>query len=359
MITDIPPAWGEPLVTAQLKQQPSDFVVNEVLDIDFEDSGEHLYLHIEKTGANTDEIAKLLETTFSVNSKDIGLAGLKDRHAITRQWFSVRTASSVDEITQALEIFNHPEKHARVVNCTRHSRKLRRGAHRGNDFVIRLRDVKTTEGGMGRQSLAAAVERRVGRIVRSGFPNYIGPQRFGFGGQNLVRARQWFRQPRKRTSRQQRSLWLSSARSALFNLVCASRVADGSWQTLLPGEPAVLSGSRSFFDSDSSTTDELSQRLNSFDIHPSAPWWGRGTPPAQGACADYELLLLAEHADLCEGLERAGLPQERRAIRSVATDLRHQWLDDTTFELSFHLSPGVFATTLLREFGLCHEPDRR
>jgi len=195
-------------------------------------------------------------------------------------------------------------------------------------------------------------------VMHSGFPNYIGPQRFGRGGQNLVRAKQWFRQPKKRTSRQQRSLWLSAVRSELFNQVCAARVENNTWQQILPGEPAALAGSRSFFDSDTDSAEELATRLANFDIHPSAPWWGRGRTLAKGACADFEASVLSEQGDLCAGLERAGLPQERRALRALAEGLQHEWLDEGTLRLSFHLSPGVFATTLLREFGLCTEPER-
>jgi len=358
---------------------------------------------------------------------------MKDRHAVTSQWFSVTTPLGSELMQTALGEFRQDHKHAKIINEARHSRKLRRGAHAGNDFVITLRGVRVVDaraddaqelqvdsgstgaasgggaasrvgagaasgegagaasgggagaasgGGAGEQSgasipvtgpegvsgeganmatttnLEVAVSRRIQWISIHGFPNYIGPQRFGIGGQNLVRARQWFRQPKKRTSRQQRSLWLSAGRSAIFNAVCAARVADGSWQQCLAGEPAVLSGTRSFFDSSDVSAEELSARLKSLDIHPSAPWWGRGRALATQACADYEQALLEPFADICGGLEKGGLSQERRAIRAVATALTHRWIDGTTLELSFNLPPGVFATTLMSELGLCEEPMR-
>jgi len=426
-INDHPPGSGAPLFSAVLKSEPADFIVDEVLGFDLDGAGEHLYLNIQKTGVNTDEIARLLETVFSVTSKDVGVSGMKDRHAVTSQWFSVTTPLGSKLMQTALDEFRQDHKHAKIINEARHSRKLRRGAHAGNDFVITLRGVRVVDagaedaqeldidsgsngaasgegtgaasgegtgaassGGTVEASGAGAVEQsgasipvtgpegdsseganmatttnlevavsqRIQWISTHGFPNYIGPQRFGIGGQNLVRARQWFRQPKKRTSRQQRSLWLSAGRSAIFNAVCAARVADGSWQQLLAGEPAVLSGTRSFFDSSDVSAEELSARLKSFDIHPSAPWWGRGRALATQACADYEQALLEPFADICGGLEKGGLSQERRAIRAAATDLTHQWIDGTTLELSFNLPPGVFATTLMSELGLCEEPVR-
>lgn len=377
-MTATPAALGSSLFSASCKVNACDFRVDEVLDVEPDGAGEHWLLHIEKTATNTDEVASLLEKACAVGSADIGLSGMKDRHAVTTQWFSVRSPLPIEAIEQALQSFNEQQsaaqeeqadsqadeatvsgsgKQLRLLQGVRHSRKLRRGTHSGNDFVIILRDV-CAEAGSDASSLALSVAQRVERLKQCGFPNYIGPQRFGRGGQNLVRARQWFRQPRKRTSRQQRSLWLSAARSELFNRVVAARVQNDSWQQLLPGEPAALAGSRSFFDSETATAEDLAGRLASFDIHPSAPWWGRGRTLAKAECAEFEAPVLAEHADLCAGLEKGGLPQERRALRAVAVDLQHLWLDEQTLQLSFHLSPGIFATTLLREFGMCSEPER-
>ncbi len=357
-VSDMPAAWGESLFTAQLKTLPEDFLVNEVLDIQPDGQGEHLFLHVEKTGMNTDELSDLLERAYQVDSKAVGYAGMKDRHAVTSQWFSITTPETVESLNAILSETNADHKHARVLQSERHSRKLRHGAHSGNEFTITLKQVQA-QGEHSVEDLQKHVEDRIASINSFGFPNYIGPQRFGFGGQNLVRARQWFRQPKKRASRQQRSLWLSSSRSAIFNAVCARRVDQGTWQQLLPGEPAMLEGSRSFFDTTSSTPEELQTRLDAFDIHPSAPWWGRGTNPSTGECEAFEANILEEFKDICGGLERAGLAQERRGIRAQAHNLSHRWLDETTLELSFLLSPGLFATTLLGQLGVCHEPDRR
>ena len=167
----------------------------------------------------------------------------------------------------------------------------------------------------------------------------------------------------------------------------AERVRDGSWQHLLSGEPAVLNGSRSFFIAngetrkfadnkaadknldgalDKQTQDNpkadskatMSQRLRTFDLHPSAPWWGRGATVASDACAEYEADILAPLLNLRQGLERAGLQQERRAVRAQVSTLKYTWLAADALQLDFALAPGVFATTMLRELVHVDEPPR-
>ena len=397
-ITDPPAAHGPVLFTAMLKVQPADFRVDEILDIELAGEGEHLYLQIEKSAMNTDEVAAMIQECYSVTSSDVGLCGLKDRHSVATQWISVRTVHNASQFEELAAAFNAEqqalwgdtdgyEKSVRVLLSGRHARKLRRGAHGSNHFVIILRDVESLSAGSVESeessdlpghaesaisvgagagasagddtenaALVEALSTRINLIAKRGFPAYIGAQRFGRGGQNLQRAQGWFASPRKRTSRQQRSLWLSAARSALFNSVCAARVRDGSWDQLLDGEPAVLNGTRSFFATQSE--DSLPQRLAEFDIHPSAPWWGRGRSPAQGGCAEFESLQLQQHKNLCDGLEKAGLTQERRALRAPVTGMEHQWIAKDVLELEFSLAPGIFATSLLRELCRVSEPER-
>ena len=385
-IGNLPTAWGAPLFKAVQKQTAADFKVDESLAISFSGDGEHLYLQLEKTAMNTDEVASLLQQAYNVQSADIGMCGLKDRHSIATQWFSVKTPLSADLFEDAAALFNEHQqvkwqgtggyiKQLRMISNARHLRKLRRGAHSGNQFCIVLHDV-LVEDCTNLPVLVETVSQRLSLINDRGFPAYIGAQRFGQGGQNLHRAKQWFARSRKRITRQQRSLYLSVARSHLFNEVLASRVRDGHWDQLLSGEPVMLSGSRSFFHPDAealsaqlsgrssgqsigrSSGQSLDARLREFDIHPSAPWWGRGHTLASGDCADHEAQTLSKHSELCTALEHAGLTQERRAIRAQPVDLEHHWRQDNVLELRFSLSPGVFATTLLRELCTVTEPQR-
>lgn len=369
-----------------MRASASDFRVDERIDVAFERRGEHLWLHLEKRLLDTADVLALLERVYAVGSADVGVSGLKDRRAIARQWYSVRTPSDDAPLRAALaaqgwggagEGAGTEGAALRVLEATRHTRKLRRGTHAANGFTITLRGVSArlpggaADGvspgrsggeppGGGDDAFEAALTARVAWLGERGFPNYIGPQRFGNGGRNVVRALAWFRQPKRRASRLQRGLWLSAARSALFNRVCAARVADGSWCRLLEGEPAVLDGSRSFFlpgaaPDGTPESRPLAARLSDGDLHPSAPWWGRGEPLSRGCCRAFEDAVLGEDSELRHGLERAGLEQGRRALRVVPRELSAHREGDRIV-LSFELPPGAFATTLIAEFGECRVP---
>ena len=145
---------------------------------------------------------------------------------------------------------------------------------------------------------------------------------------------------------------LSAARSELFNRVLAARVEAGTWNSALDGEVWMLDGSRSVFGPES-LTQELQARLDAFDIHPTGPLWGEGELRSDGIAREVELGALEGDtaSRLRTGLERAGLKQERRALRLQPSELRWQWLDDAALELRFALPPGCYATTVLRELG--------
>ncbi|GAA0715010.1 tRNA pseudouridine(13) synthase TruD [Dokdonella soli] len=262
----------------------------------------------------------------------VGYAGLKDRHAVTRQSFSVQLPGRADPDWAALAIPG-----VSVISATRHNRKLKRGAHRGNRFRIRLRDVRGE---------LDQVETKLLTIRERGVPNYFGEQRFGRDGQNLALAEALF--AGRRMPRAQRGFALSAARSELFNAVLATRVADASWDRALDGEVWMLDGSHSVFGPEPWNAD-LAARLAAFDIHPTGPLWGRGELRSEGQVRALERAAIEPGRALAEGLQRAGLEQERRALRLGARDLVHEWLPDGGLVLDFQLAQGAFATTVLRE----------
>src|SRR5690606_11869309 len=193
----------------------------------------------------------------------------------------------------------------RVLHQARHARKLPRGALAGNRFRLVLRDVAGER---------AAIDERLQAMARRGVPNYFGGQRFGHAGGNVDKARRMFAGLRVR--RDERAMLLSAARSELFNRVLAARVQAGSWDQGLEGEAWMLDGSRSVFGPEP-WSDALAVCLQAFDLHPTAPLWGRGELRSEAAAAALEKAALAD-ADsqaLCRGLEAAGLKQERRATR--------------------------------------------
>lgn len=339
----LPRAYGPSVLSAALRSQPEDFQVVEIDSFAAHGEGEHLLLTLRKRGLNTSEVARRLAQWAGIGEVGIGYAGLKDRHALTTQRFSVHLPRRV-----APELATLAGEQLEIVDSAWHDRKLPRGALAGNRFTLVLRQV---------QGERSAIEARLQAIADRGLPNWFGEQRFGRGGGNVNQALAMFEG--RRVRREQRSILLSAARSELFNRVLAARVADGSWERGLEGEVWMLAGSRSVFGPEP-CSDTLARRLATFDIHPTGPQWGQGELRAQGVCAALELRVLSE-ADgpaLRAGLEAAGLKQERRALRQQAVDLRWTWLDRQTLELGFALAPGSYATALLHELGPVREANR-
>ncbi|WP_266158382.1 tRNA pseudouridine(13) synthase TruD [Dyella silvatica] len=336
---ELPYAYGTPPLIAQLRSSPEDFQVEEILGYDADGEGEHALLWVEKRGANTDWVAKELARFAEIPPLNVGYAGLKDRHAVTRQSFSVQLAGKPDPDWSA---FPHAE--VKVLAATRHKRKLKRGALRGNRFVLVLRHV---------QGDRAAAEQVLQQIATRGVPNYFGEQRFGREGGNVSQARAMFAGGSRRVDRDKRSFLLSAARSHIFNGVLAARIERGVWDSPLEGEIWSLAGSRSWFGPEA-FDDTLAERLGRGDIHPSGPLWGQGEPPTQAEAGALEREIAAMDLDLAQGLAAARMEQERRPLRLLPQALRWRWLDDDAsgqgaLELAFELPAGAYATVVVRE----------
>lgn len=334
MIETIPlPNWDcakEPVARGFIKASPQDFEVEEVLGFKLTGVGEHLYLLVEKSDMNTQDLVKYLSSRLMIHPKHISYAGLKDKQAVTRQWISVKTAENVD-------IRGLKSSKVSVLEAHRHPGKLKRGAHQANRFKIIVRNI----------SSAQNIEQALIRIQQQGVPNYFGEQRFGRAGKNIDKARALFA-GKISVDRQLRGLYLSAARSFLFNEVLSERVKQNSWATGMSGEILMLDGSNSFFKT-SELDDQLHARLAEFDIHPSAPLWGRGTLCSSQEACELESGILAKHPDLTRGLEAFGLRQQRRSTRLIPINLEYTWLDEVNLELRFQLVKGAYATSVLRE----------
>jgi tRNA pseudouridine13 synthase len=331
---DLPTAYGAAPVRGRVRSVPEDFVVDEVLGFEPDGSGAHLLLLVEKRGANSGWVAAQLARAAGVAPRDVGWSGQKDRHAVTRQAFTLPwgVATPLDACR------GYAGEGWRVLAASRHGRKLRPGSHRGNRFELRVRDLAGD-----RDALAG----RLALLARCGVPDYFGPQRFGRDGANLLRARRWAESgdaPRDRTAR---GFALSAARSALFNAVLAERVRRGDWDRLLPGEAVMLDGRRSFFRAPQIDA-TLADRCAALDVHPSGPLWGRGTSPADGEALAVESAALAGEPRLRALLEAEGLEHERHALRLPVRQL--EWsVDGDDLWLRFELPRGAFATAVLHE----------
>jgi tRNA pseudouridine13 synthase len=324
-------AHSGPRFSGTIKQSASDFQVTEILGFQPLGSGEHDFLWIEKEGANTSWVAQLLARHAGVREVDVGYSGLKDRHAITRQWFSVRRPDGSGTNWQAFA-----EAGVDIVEVARHDKKLRRGAHKANRFRIAVRGIEA-----GKSEL----DERLHAVSKLGVPNYFGEQRFGRHGNNMSLAAQLFAGKRMRRNKQ--SMAISTARSFLFNQVLQARVQTDRWDTAIAGEAFNLEGSNSIFVEDE-ISEELVARLTRLDIHPTGALWGKGELVCRGNAAQLEKEIVASFASWCSALEKQGVKQARRATRLVVHEMQAE-LSEQTLWLEFLLGKGSYATSVLRE----------
>ncbi len=339
-LTNCPRAYGEPLVRGRIRVSADDFQVCEKLGFGPEGVGEHLFLHVEKTGQNTAWVARELARVSGVHAREVGYAGIKDRHARVRQYFTIRVGNKPEPDWSGLG------EGIRVLESGRHRRKLQRGALKSNEFKLVIRHLS---------GQIDSLEPRLAHVATEGVPNYFGPQRFGRNQSNLTRARAACRNGRWPRDRFQRGLLFSAARAHLFNNVLAERVVHGEWNRLIAGDIALLDGTNSLFDvvEPDST---LAERLMKLDLHPTGPMYGIGGKQPSADAAALEHKVVARDPVLAEGLERVGIKAARRALRVVARAFGGV-VDGDTLRLTFVLPPGAYATAVLHELLSFEETD--
>lgn len=315
---------GAPLGSAQFKTSAADFIVDEQYTPTL-DGGEHLYLRVEKRDQNSLWVAQRLAERAGIEPRAVGLCGLKDRTAITRQWYSLHLPG------RELPLSALADSDYAILASGRGVAKLRRGDHSGNQFTIVLRRVSAAAGD---------IEARLTALAEGGFANYFGAQRFGRNANNLVeverlvaagklvgdRGRQRSRgrrgsAPTKSTGNN--GLLLSAARSWLYNQVLHARLAD---------------------------------RSGPLSRDDDGPLWGRGRSAAADPLAAREANWLAPWQSWCHALEHGGLSQQRRPLLAYPQALSWQWLDGATLQLSFGLAAGQYATAMLRELVELQQP---
>jgi len=316
-----PNAYPASGASATLKLLNEDFVVTELpLQLPCGE-GEHVWLDIEKNGANTAFVALQLAEAAGVQERDVGYAGLKDRHAITRQWFSIHLPKGE---APDLTLLQHPE--FKVLGQSRHLKKLRPGDLRGNRFRIVLRDVTGDRD---------AIEANLAAVASLGVPNYFGAQRFGHDGGNVEQGRAMLAREIRVRNPKKKGIFLSAVRSFIFNEVLALRIRQGLWGKTLPGD----------------VMDEAGRA--------TGPLWGRGRVVTTDQAQALENGVAECHAVLCDGMEHAGLDQERRALVASPVDMAWEWPQADRLVLAFTLPAGNYATSVLNEILRATEPDRR
>ena len=341
MLPELSYLYGKPESTGLLRSEMSDFKVFEVLPYQPNGEGEHLYIHIRKTGANTVFVARELAKYFNIKEGLVSYAGLKDRYAVTEQWFGVHVPGKAVFDLSDLSI-----EGVEVLSYKRHNKKLRTGALSGNNFELTLKNVTNI----------VTLEKRWQEIVSEGVPNYFGEQRFGIDGGNIERSIALF-SGTKIKDKKKRGIYLSAARSYLYNQVIHSRIQLGVFNKPSKGDVMMLAGTQSVFLVDELDA-KIKQRFVEKDIDITAPMWGAGELMTTDDPKALESKIANENSEIAIGLPRFGLKQERRKIRlnisNPSIEILHESNSisaDTpsSVKIKFFLPAGCYATTVLRE----------
>ncbi|TDR22518.1 tRNA pseudouridine(13) synthase TruD [Marinicella litoralis] len=318
-----------------IRQAPEDFMVFEHNELNFTESGEHLWLKVEKVNCNTAWVATQISSACKVPARQVGFAGLKDRHAITQQWFSVQ----LPKISDLAVIQAKLPAEVKIIECHWHKSKIKTGFLTYNEFKLRVRGISSGQN---------QIEENIEAVQLQGVPNYFGPQRFGHDMNNIEQAKDWFAGKIKVNNKNLRGLLISTARSHIFNLIVAHRINNQTWHQVIPGDVLQLNASHSWFPAHEATTDELARRLSAFDLHITAAMWGEDPVQSTDQCAAIENQIAKTQADYQAGFTTHRVKQDRRAIRIHPKEMTHQW-DGNDLLIGFKLQAGAYATSILRE----------
>lgn len=344
MNTDWRYAWSKPQVAGDLKTTAQDFYVEEVLGFEPEGLGEHLYLFIEKQGVNTEFLARLIAKHVDLGANKVTYSGLKDRHAVTRQWFCLHVLNQQLDgqalmATMSAELGE--DESIKLVKMERHPRKLKVGVHKTNRFVLRIRNLTGD---------LEDLKDRLALVALEGVPNYFGPQRFGINGNNLVQGRQWLARspsPKKRLTKTE-SFWLSAIRSWFFNQALSDQVASGLWGQVFIDDRVQLQGTQSAFKVDEIDA-SLLRRLHQLDLHPQLPLVNTGALGDTSMIRAHSMSQSwQEDEDLLAQLNRLSLGRDQRTTRVIPENMVWELLNDQLI-VQFSLPKGSFATSVLRE----------
>ena len=330
---------GTPQQTGRLKAEFADFIVREELGYPLAGEGEFVAVKVRKTNANTLFVGEQLAKFLGISAKNMSYAGLKDRHAVTEQWFCLHLAGKETPDFSTFEC-----EGVEILEVTRHNRKIRTGALEGNHFELLLRDVVETD----------ELKQRLNQLQEIGFPNYFTEQRFGRDGHNLTQAQRWASGEISVKDRKKRSFYLSAARSEVFNLVVSQRIADQQMQTVLLGDYLQLAGSNSFFEVKAEDLMQSQQRLDENDVLLTAPLIGENSLEQNGN--ECEEAIVAQHENLINLMKKERMNAARRAMLCKPQDLRWQF-EPEGLRLTFFLNSGSYATGLVRELITLNEEE--
>ncbi len=294
--------------------------------------GDHLYLWIEKRGVAPEFFAQTIARKLGTHPGNVGTAGLKDRHAVTRQWVSVpkECAANVSKIDG---------EGVRVLKSGLHTNKLKPGHLRGNRFRILIRD------GNREANVDAILE----RIRTYGMPNYYGPQRFGRDGGTVDLGLQCLAGKAPRRIRPFLFRFaLSAVQSLLFNDYLSRRMKDGLFRTVLAGDVMTKWPFGGMFVATDVPAEQA--RFDARETVTAGPMFGKKTFPAEGVAAEREAVVLSDNGLSIASFGGFGklVLGTRRQNLVYIDDLSSAWEPDG-LRLNFTLPAGSYATVLLAE----------
>jgi tRNA pseudouridine13 synthase len=328
--------YGAPVATGTLKASVEDFKVDEVLGFEPSGSGEHLLLQVEKRDVNTTDLVDILAGDYGLHPKHIGYCGLKDKRAITRQWFSLQLPGKMESTEIPLS------NHYQVCQSGWHHRKLKRGSHQANRFEIRITEV------LGWSEIS---QQQVQSVVQSGMANYFGRQRFGQQQDNVDRGLVALSNPRKRKrlTRNKRGMYLSALRAHLFNAILSERINRGDWGNPIDGDIFMLRGSHSIFTA--AIDPAIVDRFQSMDISSTASLAGKDATDFTEDTQLLEEYIFDKFSEVRNCLSEQDIETQLRVIRLPIDKLEFDYdAELACLTVAAELSSGCYMTTLLDHF---------
>jgi len=333
---------------ATIRHTPEDFVVDELPAYAPTGAGDHVFLHLKKRGLTSLELVRRLAEAAGVAKDDIGVAGMKDRHAVTTQWISIPWRDDLEDLKARIEL-----EDVELLALDRHGHKLRTGHLRGNRFTLTLRELSP--------GATPAITRGLERLAANGVPNAFGPQRFGRDGTLGDEATAWVRGERRPPKdKRKRRLWFSSFQSKLFNIILSMRLDTGTLTTALVGDVVRKHDTGGMFTVAPEDAEDAAARAASGRLSATGPMFGAKMRWPEGPVAALEREVLAEaigETDLGP-FKRYG-EGTRRSLRFMLESLDIQSGDgDEHLTVSFVLPKGAYATTVLSEVCRWTDPHR-
>ena len=340
MLTELNYFYGKPTITGLYKQQYEDFIVTENLGFELTGDGEHVFIYLQKRDCNTIFVAEQLAKYVGISAKLVSYAGLKDRQAVTRQWFSLHLPG---QVTPDFSNFNLDG--CEILKIIRHNKKLKIGALKGNYFDITLKMISDKSG----------LEAKLALIKENGVPNYFGEQRFGREQNNITQAIKWANGEISVKDRKKRSFYLSAARSAIFNDIISQRIAQNLHQTVVDGDILQLSGRGSWFVAKTDELPSLQHRLENREITITAPMLGDSALGTMSEALEFEQNCLQNWTTFLELVKKERIETARRSIVVYPSEISWQWQDNNCLTMSFYLPSGCYATSVIRELIIGNE----